>query len=118
MVDLGADKNEIINGIKNRKLLPESKINKLDFQKFKTGIESTELILEIRKIFLKEKELRLNAIINSVNELKLSDKAKSFARHQFFNFSESKIHTFRIQFIFTKHQYTLKTLLENFHVKN
>ena len=34
LVDLGADKNEIINGIKKiEKFLPESKINKLDFQK-------------------------------------------------------------------------------------
>ena len=61
LVDLGADKNEIINGVKKiEKFLPESNINKLDFQKIqKHGIESTELILEIEENISERKELRL-----------------------------------------------------------
>ena len=42
LVDLGADKNEIINGIKKiEKFLPESKINKLDFQKIQKLVSRT-----------------------------------------------------------------------------
>ena len=41
LVDLGADKNQIVEGIKKiEKFLPDSKINKIDFQKIqKNGIE-------------------------------------------------------------------------------
>ena len=97
LVDLGADKNEIINGIKKiEKFLPESKINKLDFQKIqKHGIESTELILEIEEKISERKGVEIkNAIINSVSELQLSDKAKSFAESCINSLisSESKIH--------------------------
>ncbi|MBT3328350.1 MAG: DUF111 family protein, partial [Nitrosopumilus sp.] len=49
LIDLGVDKNEIIEGIKkSEKFLLDSTIKKIDFQKIqKHGIESTELILEI-----------------------------------------------------------------------
>jgi len=97
LVDLGADKNEIIDGIKKiEKFLPESKINKIDFQKIqKNGIESTELILEIDENISERKGVEIkNAIINSVNELQLSVKAKSFAESCINSLisSESKIH--------------------------
>jgi len=97
LIDLGVDKNEIINGIKKvDKFLPDSKINKIDFQKIqKHGIESTELILEIDENVSERKGIEIkNAIINSVNELQLSDKAKSFAESCINSLisSESKIH--------------------------
>ena len=97
LVDLGADKNQIVEGIKKvEKFLPDSKINKIDFQKIqKNGIESTELILEIDENISERKGIEIkNAIINSVNELKLSDKAKSFAESCINSLisSESKIH--------------------------
>ena len=97
LIDLGADKNEIINGIKKiEKFLPDSKINKIDFQKIqKHGIESTELILEINENISERKGVEIkNAIINSVNELQLSVKAKSFAESCINSLisSESKIH--------------------------
>ena len=97
LIDLGVDKNEIINGIKKiEKFLPDSKINKIDFQKIqKHGIESTELILEIDENVSERKGIEIkNAIINSVNELQLSDKAKSFAESCINSLisSESKIH--------------------------
>ena len=97
LVDLGADKNQIVEGIKKiEKFLPDSKINKIDFQKIqKNGIESTELILEIDENISERKGVEIkNAIINSVNELQLSDKAKSFAESCINSLisSESKIH--------------------------
>jgi hypothetical protein len=97
LVDLGADKNQIVEGIKKiGKFLPDSKINKIDFQKIqKNGIESTELILEIDENISERKGIEIkNAIINSVNELQLSDKAKSFAESCINSLisSESKIH--------------------------
>ncbi len=97
LVDLGADKNQILEGIKKiEKFLPDSKINKIDFQKIqKNGIESTELILEINENISERKGVEIkNAIVNSVNELQLSDKAKSFAESCINSLisSESKIH--------------------------
>jgi len=97
LVDLGADKNQIVEGIKKiEKFLPDSKINKIDFQKIqKNGIESTELILEIDENTSERKGVEIkNAIINSVNELQLSDKARSFAESCIDSLisSESKIH--------------------------
>ena len=82
LVDLGADKNQIVEGIKKiEKFLPDSKINKIDFKKIqKNGIESTELILEIDEKISERKGVEIkNAIINSVNELQVSDEAKLFA---------------------------------------
>ncbi|MDC0209121.1 nickel pincer cofactor biosynthesis protein LarC [Nitrosopumilus sp.] len=97
LVDLGVDKNQIVEGIKKiEKFLPDSKINKIDFQKIqKNGIESTELILEIDEKISERKGVEIkNAIINSVNELQLSDKARSFAESCINSLisSESKIH--------------------------
>ena len=97
LVDLGVDKNQIIEGIKKiEKFLPDSKINKMEFQKIqKNGIESTELILEIDEKISERKGVEIkNAIINSVNELQLSDKARSFAESCINSLisSESKIH--------------------------
>ena len=97
LVDLGADKNQIVEGIKKiEKFLPDSKINKMDFQKIqKNGIESTELILEIDEKISERKGVEIkNAIINSVNELQLSDKARIFAESCINSLisSESKIH--------------------------
>ncbi len=97
LVDLGADKNQIVEGIKKiEKFLPDSKINKMDFQKIqKNGIESTELILEMDEKISERKGVEIkNAIINSVNELQLSDKARTFAESCINSLisSESKIH--------------------------
>ena len=97
LVDLGADKNQIVEGIKKiEKFLPNSKINKMDFQKIqKNGIESTELILEIDENISERKGVEIkNAIINSINELQLSDKARTFAESCINSLisSESKIH--------------------------
>jgi len=97
LIDLGADKNEIINSIKKtEKFLSGSTIKKIDFQKTKKhGIESTELILEIDENISKRKGIEIKkAILDSVNELNLSIKAKTFAESCINTLisSESKIH--------------------------
>ena len=97
LIDLGADKNEIIEGIKkSEKFLSNSTIKKIDFQKIqKYGIESTELVLEIDENISKRKGIEIKkAILDSVNELNLSIKAKTFAESCINSLisSESKIH--------------------------
>ena len=97
LVNLGADKNKIIEGIeKSQKFLPDSTIKKIDFQKIqKRGIESTQLILEINENVSERKGIEIKkAIVNSANELKLSTKAKTFAESCINTLisSESKIH--------------------------
>jgi len=97
LVNLGADKNKIIEGIiKSQKFLSGSTIKKMDFQKIeKQGIESTELILEIDENVSKRKGIEIKkAISESVNELNLTTKAKIFAELCISTLisSESKIH--------------------------
>jgi len=97
LIDLGADKNEIIEGIKkSEKFLSNSTIKKIDFKKIqKHGVESTELILEIDENTSKRKGIEIKkAILDSVNELNLSIKAKTFAESCINSLilSESKIH--------------------------
>ena len=97
LVSLGADKNKIIDGIiKSQKFLSGSIIKKIDFQKIqKHGIASTELILEIDENVSERKGIEIKkAILDSVNELSLSVKAKIFAESCINTLisSESKIH--------------------------
>ena len=97
LVDLGADKNKIIDGIKKcEKFFPNSTIKKMDFQKIqKNRIESTQLILESDENISERKGIEIKkAILDSVNELNLSIKSKTFAESCINTLisSESKIH--------------------------
>ena len=97
LVDLGADKNKIISGIKeSEKFLTNSTIKKIDFQKIqKKGVQSTQLILEIDEDVHERKGSEIKkAIIDSVNILELSKKGKIFAESCIDTLisSESKIH--------------------------
>ncbi len=97
LVDLGSDKNKIIDGIKkSEKFLPGSTIKKIDFEKIqKRGVESLQLILEINEEIHERKGSEIKtAIINSTKELCLSDKASLFAKSCIDTLisSESKIH--------------------------
>ena len=97
LVNLGANKNKIINGIKeSEKFLSGSTIKKIDFQKIqKYGIESTELILEIDENISERKGVEIKkAILESVNLLNLTAKAKIFAESCINTLisAESKIH--------------------------
>lgn len=97
LVDLGADKNKIISGIKeSEKFLTNSTIKKIDFQKIqKKGVQSIQLILEIDEDVHERKGSEIKkAIIDSVNILELSKKGKIFAESCIDTLisSESKIH--------------------------
>ena len=97
LVDLGADKNKIISGIKqSEKFLSNSTIQKIDFQKIqKNGVQSTQLLLEINEDVHERKGSEIKkAIIDSVNTLELSDKGKIFAESCIDTLisSEAKIH--------------------------
>lgn len=97
LVDLGADKNKIIEGIKqSEKFLLNSTIKKINFRKIqKHGIESLQLILEIEEDIHERKGSEIKtAILNSTQEIHLSEKATLFAESCINTLisSESKIH--------------------------
>ena len=97
LVDLGASKNKIIDGIKkSEKFLLNSTIEKINFQKIqKHGIDSTQLILEIDENTRERMGSEIKkAIIESVNLLGLSEKAKKFSESCIDSLisAESKIH--------------------------
>jgi len=97
LVDLGADKNKIISGIKqSEKFLSNSSIKKIDFEKIqKHGVESLHLVLEIDEDTHERKGSEIkSAIVKSAQEIKLSPKAASFAESCIDTLisSESKIH--------------------------
>ena len=97
LVDLGADKNRIISGIrKSEKFFSDSCIKKIDFEKTqKHGIGSVCLVLEINEDVHERKGSEIkNAISKSIREINLSPKATSFAESCIDTLisSESKIH--------------------------
>ncbi len=82
LVDLGADKNRILESVKKcEKFLPESEIKKIEFIKIqKHGIQSTSLNLEIKENTHERNGMDIKqAIKNSLNEINLSENAKNFA---------------------------------------
>ena len=97
LIDLGADKNKIIDGVKiAEKFLPNSVIKKIDFKKIKKhGIESTRLILDIDDNIHERKGSEIkHALKNSLNEINLSEKVKNFAESciETLILAESKVH--------------------------
>jgi len=97
LVDLGADKNKIIDGIKqSEKFFSNSSIKKIDFQKIqKHGVEAIQLILEIEENIHEQKGSEIKkAIVAASHEIGLSEKTKTFAVSCIDTLisSESKIH--------------------------
>ncbi len=97
LVDLGADKNKIINGVKqSEKFFSNSSIKKIDFKKIsKHGIQSVQLILEIKEDVHERKGSEIKkAISDSIQSIGLSEKAKTFSDSCIDTLisSESKIH--------------------------
>ena len=97
LVDLGADKGKVIDGIKkSEQFFSDSTITKIDFQKTtKRGIEALQLVLEINEHSHEKKGSEIKTAINdSTLNLDLSDKAKAFAESCINSLisSESKIH--------------------------
>ena len=82
LVDLGADKNKIISGIKqSEKFFSNSSIKKIDFEKVqKHGVNSVRLVLEINEDVHERKGSEIkNAIFKSAQKINLSSKAVFFA---------------------------------------
>ena len=82
LVDLGANKSKIIEGVKkSADLLDGTTINKLDFIKVqKNGKSATQLILEIDENIHERKGIDMKKCIESASEkLELSNIAKEFA---------------------------------------
>ncbi|HXV66895.1 MAG TPA: nickel pincer cofactor biosynthesis protein LarC [Nitrosopumilaceae archaeon] len=97
LVDLGANKLKIIKAIKiSEKNMSGSIIKKIDFCKVKkNGVEATELILDIDEKTHERKGTEIQKCIEkSINEIGLSEKAKSFAIASIETLmkAESKIH--------------------------
>jgi len=82
LVDLGANKSKIIEGVKkSANFLDETTIKKLDFIKIqKNGKSATQLILEINENIHERKGSDMKKCIESAfNKLELSTPAKEFA---------------------------------------
>ncbi len=97
LVDLGADKKRVMEGIKeSEKFLSNSSIKKIDFQKIqKHGIECLQLILEINEEPHERKGSEIKkAIIDSIKAIGLLEKSQMFAESCIDTLisSESKIH--------------------------
>jgi len=97
LVDLGADKNKIIDGVKqSENFFANSSIKKIDFQKIsKHGIQSVQLILEIEEDVHERKGSEIKkAITDSIQSIGLSEKAKTFSESCIDTLisTESKIH--------------------------
>ena len=117
LVNLGADKNKIIEGIiKSQKFLSNSTIKKIDFQKIqKRGIVSTELVLEIDENISERKGIEIKkAILDSVNELNLPTKGKIFAESCINTLisSESKIHGISEDSVYFHEASSIDTLVD------
>ncbi len=117
LVDLGANKVKIINGIKlSNKFLPDSIIKQIDFKKIeKHGIEATALFLEIDEHVHERKGIEIKkAIMDSTNEIGLSNRAKVFAESciDTLIFSESQIHGLPIDSVHFHEASSIDTLID------
>lgn len=97
LIDLGADENKIIDGIKkSEKFFTNSTIKKIEFQKIqKHGVKALHLVLEIDEDAHERKGSEIKkAIIDSSQEIGLSEKTQNFAESCIDTLisSESKIH--------------------------
>ena len=117
LVDLGANKVKIIDGIKlSNKFLPDSIIKQIDFKKIeKHGIEATTLFLEIDEHVHERKGIEIKkAILDSINEIGLSNRAKIFAESciDTLIFSESQIHGLPIDSVHFHEASSIDTLID------
>ena len=117
LVDLGANKVKIIDGIKlSNKFLPDSIIKQIDFKKIeKHGIEATALFLEIDEHVHERNGIEIKkAIMDSTNEIGLSNRAKVFAESciDTLIFSESQIHGLPIDSVHFHEASSIDTLID------
>ena len=117
LVDLGANKNKILEGIQSsKKFLPDSKIEKIDFVKVnKHGIESTALILDIDEKTHERKGSEIKqAITKSAIELGFSERSKKFVESciDTLILAESKIHGISIESVHFHEASSIDTLVD------
>jgi len=117
LVDLGANKTKIINGIKlSKKFLSNSIIKQIDFKKIdKHGIDATALFLEIDENVHERKGIEIKkAIVDLTQEIGLSDRAKIFAESCIDTLisSESKIHGLPIDSVHFHEASSIDTLID------
>jgi len=97
LVNIGANKSKIIDGIRNAEsLCKDVKVKKIDFVEVKkNSLQATELLLEIDDDAHERKGIEIKEIITkSVGQLKISESAKTFAIKSIETLirAESKIH--------------------------
>jgi len=97
LVNIGANKSKIIDGIRSAEsLCKDVKIKKIDFVKVKkNSLQATELLLEIDDDVHERKGIEIKEIIEkSIEKLKISESAKTFAVKTIETLihAESKIH--------------------------
>jgi len=97
LVNIGANKSKIIDGIRSAELLcKDVKIKKIDFVEVKkNSLQATELLLEIDDDVHERKGIEIKEIIEkSIEKLTISESAKTFAIKSIETLirAESKIH--------------------------
>jgi len=97
LVNIGADRSKIINGIRSAEsLCKDVKVKKIDFVEVKkNSLQATELLLEIDDDAHERKGIEIKEIIEkSAEKLKISESAKTFAVKTIETLirAESKIH--------------------------
>jgi len=97
LVNIGANKSKIIDGIRNAEsLCKDVKIKKIDFVEVKkNSLQATELLLEIDDDVHERKGIEIKEIIEkSIEKLTISESAKTFAIKSIETLihAESKIH--------------------------
>ena len=117
LVDLGANKTKIIDGVKlSKKFLPDSIIKYIDFKKIdKHGIEATALFLEIDENIHERKGIEIKkAIVDLTKEIYLSNDAKYFAESCIDTLisSESQIHGSPIDSVHFHEASSIDTLID------
>lgn len=117
LVNMGANKIKIINGVKlSEQFLSDSIIKTIDFKKIdKHGIDATSLVLEIDENVHERKGIEIkNAIIGLIKEIGLSERAKIFAESCIDTLisSESKIHGLPIDSVHFHEASSIDTLID------
>ena len=117
LVNLGANKSKIIDGIKiAEKFLDGSEIKKIDFESVKKhGTEATTLVLEVNEKVHERKGTEIKKCIqDSIEKLTLSEKAKNFAISSIdvLMQAESKIHGYPLMSVHFHEASSIDTVVD------
>ena len=117
LVNLGANKSKIIDGIKTaEKFLDGSEIKKIDFESIKKhGTEATTLVLDVDEKVHERKGTEIKKCIqDSIEKLTLSEKAKNFAISSIdvLMQAESKIHGYPLESVHFHEASSIDTVVD------